>query len=107
MKIGAKKDGKLTAIQQRSHGTAGIALGAGVGRVAQALYECPNFSTEQYDVYTHAGPGAPWRAPGNVQGAFGLEQAIDEIAEKLGIDQNMLNINTITNYLKAEKKNGK
>ncbi len=86
LKIGAKKDGKLTAIQQRSHGTAGIALGAGVGRVAQALYECPNFSTEQYDVYTHAGPGAPWRAPGNVQGAFGLEQAIDEIAEKLGMD---------------------
>jgi xanthine dehydrogenase YagR molybdenum-binding subunit len=86
LKIGAAKDGKLTAIQQRSHGTAGVSLGAGVGRVAQALYECPNFSTEQYDVYTHAGPGAAWRAPGNVQGAFGVEQAIDEIAEKLGMD---------------------
>ncbi len=86
LKIGAKKDGKLTAIQQRSHGTAGVALGAGVGRVAQALYECPNFATEQYDVYTHAGPGAAWRAPGNVQGAYGVEQAVDEIAEKLGID---------------------
>lgn len=86
LKIGAKKDGKLTAIQQRSHGTAGVALGAGVGRVAQALYECPNFATEQYDVYTHAGPGAAWRAPGNVQGAYGVEQAIDEIAEKLGMD---------------------
>lgn len=86
LKIGAKKDGTLTAIQQKSHGTAGVALGAGVGRVAQALYECPNFSTEQYDVYTHAGPGAAWRAPGNVQGAFGVEQAIDEIAEKLGMD---------------------
>ena len=50
------------------------------------MYDCPNFSTEQYDVYTHAGPGAAWRAPGNVQGAFGVEQAIDEIAEKIGID---------------------
>ena len=39
LKIGAKKDGTLTAIQQRSHGTAGVALGAGVGRVAQILYE--------------------------------------------------------------------
>jgi len=86
LKVGAKKDGSLTAIQQKSHGTAGIALGAGVGRIAQALYECPNFSTEQYDVYTHAGPGAAWRAPGNVQGAFGVEQTIDEIAEKLNID---------------------
>lgn len=86
LKIGAKKDGKLTAIQQKSHGTAGVALGAGVGRIAQILYECPNFSTEQYDVYTNAGPGAAWRAPGNVQGAYGVEQAIDELAEKLGMD---------------------
>lgn len=86
LKIGAKKDGKLTAIQQRSHGTAGVALGAGVGRIAQVLYECPNFATEQYDVYTNAGPGAAWRAPGNVQGAYGVEQAIDELAEKLGMD---------------------
>ena len=86
LKIGAKKNGKLTAIQQRSHGTAGVALGAGVGRVAQVLYECPNFATEQYDVFTHAGPGAAWRAPGNVQGAYGVEQAIDELSEKLNMD---------------------
>lgn len=86
LKIGAKKNGELTAIQQRSHGTAGVSLGAGVGRIAQVMYECPNFATEQYDVYTNAGPGAAWRAPGNVQGAFGLEQAIDELAEKLGKD---------------------
>ena len=86
LKIGAKKDGTLTSIQQRSHGTAGVALGAGVGRIAQILYPCPNFATEQYDVLTNAGPGAAWRAPGNVQGAFGLEQAIDELAEKLKMD---------------------
>lgn len=86
LKIGAKKDGTLTSIEQKSHGTAGVGLGAGVGRVAQILYECPNFKTEQYDVLTHAGPGAAWRAPGNVQGAFGVEQAIDELAEKLEVD---------------------
>ncbi|HBH25443.1 MAG TPA: xanthine dehydrogenase family protein molybdopterin-binding subunit [Cytophagales bacterium] len=86
LKVGAKKDGKLTALQQKSHGTAGVGLGAGVGRIAQAMYECPNFSTEQYDVFTHAGPGAAWRAPGNVQGAFALEQLMDELAEKLDID---------------------
>lgn len=86
LKIGAKKDGSLTAIQQKSHGTAGVGLGAGVGRIAQVMYECPSFTTEQYDVFTHAGPGAAWRAPGNVQGAFGLEQAIDELAEKLNMD---------------------
>lgn len=86
LRIGAKMDGTLTAIKQVSHGTAGVALGAGVGRVAQGLYACPNFSTEQYDVLTHAGPGAAWRAPGNVQGAFGVEQAIDELADMIKMD---------------------
>ncbi len=86
LKIGAKKNGELTSIKQISHGTAGVALGAGVGRIAQIMYESPNFSTEQYDVFTHAGPGAAWRAPGNVQGAFALEQAMDELAEKLNMD---------------------
>ncbi len=86
LKIGVKKSGELIAIEQVSHGTAGVGLGAGVGRIAQVIYECPNFTTAQYDVLTNAGPGAPWRAPGNVQGAFGIEQAIDEIAHKLKMD---------------------
>lgn len=86
LKIGAKKDGTLTAIDLTSYGTAGAALGAGVGGVAQDMYDCPNFRTAQYDVFTHAGPGAAFRAPGNVQGCFSMEQAIDELAEKLGMD---------------------
>ena len=86
MKLGAKKEGTLTALKQLSYGTAGIGLGAGVGNIAQAMYECPNFKTEQYDVFTNAGPGAAFRAPGNVQGAFALEQLIDELAEKLDMD---------------------
>lgn len=86
LKIGAKRDGTLTAIQQLSHGTAGVGLGAGVGSIAQNLYHCPNFATEQYDVFTHFSPGAAWRAPGAVQGAFALESLIDEMAEKLNMD---------------------
>ena len=86
LKVGVKKNGELTAIEQKSHGTAGVGLGAGVGGVAQMMYKCPNFRTEQYDVFTHAGPGAAWRAPGAVQGIFGLEQMMDELAEKIGVD---------------------
>ncbi len=86
LKVGVKKNGELTAIEQKSHGTAGVGLGAGVGGVAQTMYTCPNFRTEQYDVFTHAGPGAAWRAPGAVQGIFGLEQILDELAEKIGMD---------------------
>jgi xanthine dehydrogenase YagR molybdenum-binding subunit len=86
LRIGARRDGTLTAISLLSYGTAGIAPGAGVGNIAQAMYECPNFEMAQYDVFTHAGPGCAMRAPGNVQGAFALEQSVDQLAEKLGLD---------------------
>ena len=86
LKMGFKNDGKITAIDLTSYGTAGVGLGAGVGRIAQDMYECPNFRTAQYDVFTHAGPGAAFRAPGNVQGVFSVEQMIDEAAERLGLD---------------------
>ena len=90
LKIGARKDGSLSAISLYTYGTAGTAIGAGVGNVAQSMYECPNFDIEQYDVFINAGPGCAMRAPGNVPGAFALEQAVDELAEKLAIDPLLL-----------------
>jgi xanthine dehydrogenase YagR molybdenum-binding subunit len=86
LKIGAKKDGTLTAVELRSGGTAGVAMGAGVGNVARSLYRCPNFYSEHYTVFTNAGPAKPFRAPGNVQGCFPVEQSMDELAEKLELD---------------------
>jgi len=86
LRIGAKRDGALTAISLSSFGTAGVGLGAGVGFNAELLYACPNFSGAQHDVFINAGPGCAMRAPGNTPGAFGLEIAIDELAERLAID---------------------
>ncbi|MDR3451961.1 MAG: xanthine dehydrogenase family protein molybdopterin-binding subunit [Rhodoferax sp.] len=86
LRIGARRDGTLMAISLRSRGTAGVTVGAGVGSNAQAMYECPNFDGAQYDVFTNAGPGCAMRGPGNTPGAWGLEQAIDELAGKLGMD---------------------
>ena len=87
VKAGAKKDGTLTAVHYTSHGSAGIAPGAGTAGPAGSLYaNNPNFKAEEYDVFTNAGPAAPLRAPGHSQGAFGIESAIDELAEKLGMD---------------------
>jgi xanthine dehydrogenase YagR molybdenum-binding subunit len=86
LKIGAKKDGTLTAMQLVSYGTAGVGTGAGSAGPTQNMYKCPNVHTEEYDVFTNAGPAAAMRAPGHPQGCFALEQAIDELAEKLGID---------------------
>jgi xanthine dehydrogenase YagR molybdenum-binding subunit len=86
VRIGARRDGSLTGISVLSYGTAGIALGGGVGNVAESLYACPNFESAQHDVFINAGAGCAMRAPGAVPGAWGLEQAIDELAERLGID---------------------
>jgi len=86
LRIGARHDGTLTAMSLLSYGTAGVELGAGVGNIAQAMYQCPNFEMGQHDVFTNAAPGCAMRAPGNVQGAFALEQLVDGLAEKLGLD---------------------
>jgi xanthine dehydrogenase YagR molybdenum-binding subunit len=86
LRIGARRDGTLTAISLQSYGSAGVALGAGVGFFAQGLYACPNFESSQYDVFINAGPGCAMRGPGNTPGAFAMEQAIDELAERLGLD---------------------
>lgn len=86
LRIGARRDGKLTAMSLLSYGTAGVELGAGVGTIAQAMYDCPNFTMAQHDVFIHAAPGCAMRAPGNVQGAFALEQLVDELAERLSLD---------------------
>jgi len=84
--LGAARDGALAAIDLVSHGTSGIATGAGVGWAAQRMFPAATVRTRQYDVFTHAGPGAAFRAPGMPQGVFALDQLVDELAERLGVD---------------------
>jgi xanthine dehydrogenase YagR molybdenum-binding subunit len=86
LKIGAKHDGTLTAIELTSYGTAGVGTGAGTAGPATNMYKCTNLLTEEYDVFVNAGPGAAFRAPGHPQGCFAFEQAIDEVAVKLNMD---------------------
>ena len=86
LKIGAKRDGTLQAMHLTSYGTAGVGTGAGTAGPVQNMYECPNCRTEEYDVFTNAGPGAAFRAPGHPPGCFALEQMMDELAEKLNMD---------------------
>ncbi|HET9099418.1 MAG TPA: xanthine dehydrogenase family protein molybdopterin-binding subunit [Acidobacteriaceae bacterium] len=86
LKIGAKKDGTLTAIHLISFGTAGCGTGAGCAGPASNLYQTASLHTEENDVFINAGPAAAFRAPGHPQGAFALEQTIDEMAEKLNME---------------------
>ena len=86
LRIGAKHDGTLTAIELVSYGTAGVGTGAGTAGPATNLYKCPNLLTEEYDVFINAGPGAAFRAPGHPPGCFAFEQLIDDLALKLDMD---------------------
>jgi len=90
VRLGAKRDGTLTAIAL----DAKLAIGAyqmggeasNVAGIYQKLYRCPNVCTEQTPVYIHAGPSVAFRAPGYVEGAFALESAMDELARALDMD---------------------
>ena len=87
IRLGATRDGTLTAVHHKSFGSPGIAGGAGTGGITAILYQnCPNLRIEDNNVLTNAGPQAPLRAPGWPQGAFGLESAVDEMAYKLNMD---------------------
>ena len=104
MRIGAKRDGALCALALDTYGTAGVGLGAGVGFIAQGMYACENFSIAQSDVFINAGPGCSMRAPGNVPGAFALEQAVDELAEKLDMDPLVLRDRIDPNPVRREER---
>jgi xanthine dehydrogenase YagR molybdenum-binding subunit len=87
IKLGARSDGTLTAIESTSLGSGGAyRYNAGTGTLAAYLYRCPNLHATDTTVYTNAGKARPMRAPGFPQGAWALEQAMDELAATLGMD---------------------
>ncbi len=86
LRIGAKKDGSITAIHLIAYGTAGCGTGAGCSGPAANLYKSVSLHTEENDVFINAGPASAMRAPGHPQGAFALEQTIDDLAVKLNMD---------------------
>ncbi len=89
LKVGAKKDGTLTAIEFESLSSAGNPSGGGAGIVdwvVKDLYACPNVRTKNLLAYINAGPSRPMRAPGHPQGAWAIEQMMDALAVELGID---------------------
>jgi xanthine dehydrogenase YagR molybdenum-binding subunit len=70
--------------------------------MAAYLYTCPNLRTEDTTVYTNAGKARPMRAPGFPQCAWALEQAMDELAQKLDIDPIELRLKNIAKELQVE-----
>ncbi len=89
VKMGATKDGKITAAQTSMVFEAGAYPGSPVGAGAMCIfapYNTENVLIDGYDVVVNKPKTAPYRAPGATNAAFGSETVIDELAEKLNID---------------------
>ncbi len=88
VKLGALKDGTLTAIKidvvsntgaYGGHG--GETLGAALGS-PMSVYRCANKQATGYAVYTNLVPGGGFRGYGASQTTFAIECAIDELARR-------------------------
>ncbi|MGC2412662.1 MAG: xanthine dehydrogenase family protein molybdopterin-binding subunit [Stellaceae bacterium] len=89
VKIGAKKDGHITAAQSILKYQAGAFPGSPVQQgciCGMAVYDFPNSLTVGYDVLSNRPKVAAYRAPGAPIGSFGIESCIDELAHALKID---------------------
>jgi len=92
LKIGAKKDGSLTAAQTLLYGDTGAYASLGVPVMTRATthscgpYLLPHSHSDCYAMYTNNPPSGAFRGFGVVQAAFGIENAMDMLAEKLKID---------------------
>jgi CO/xanthine dehydrogenase Mo-binding subunit len=89
IKLGAKRDGTLTALQ----GDVVFDTGAYAGSPLQigsilmgGYYRVPNLEIRGYEVLTHKAAAGAYRAPGAQQGTYAIESAIDELARKLELD---------------------
>ena len=92
MKVGARRDGTLTAMEVRvvsntgaygNHG--GETLYAACGE-AVAVYRCANKKVDGYTVYTNMVPAGAIRGYGMTQTIFAVECAMDEVARSLKMD---------------------
>src|SRR5262245_13706814 len=93
VKIGATKDGKITAVKASYRLQAGAFPGSPIrGAVGCALspYNIANVEITGFDVVTNRPKVAAYRAPGAPIGAFSVECVLDELATALGIDPLLL-----------------
>lgn len=89
IKIGAKKDGTITAADVELKYQAGAFPGSPIMpgcMCALAPYDLENANVVGYDVVVNRPKVVAYRAPGAPISAYAVECVIDEIAEKIGMD---------------------
>ncbi len=92
IKTGAKKDGKLTAVEATLYGDGGAYASLSDKVMTRATthatgpYEVPNAKIDCFAMYTNNVPSGAFRGFGVTQSAFAVEQNMDLLAEALAID---------------------
>ncbi|MEW5693678.1 MAG: xanthine dehydrogenase family protein molybdopterin-binding subunit [Candidatus Hydrogenedentota bacterium] len=91
MKIGARKDGKLTALKTTVYQSAGayadtaVHILIGATHNSTGVYEYPNCYLEGYSVYTNTPPVGAYRGYGHEETQFATERLMDILARKLNM----------------------
>ncbi|MFF0416303.1 molybdopterin-dependent oxidoreductase [Kitasatospora sp. NPDC004745] len=92
VKLGARADGTLTAIQFRvvsntgAYGNHGPAVMFHSVGESMGVYRAPHKKVDAYSVYTNGVPAGAFRGYGLGQVTFAVESAMDELARRLGVD---------------------
>jgi CO/xanthine dehydrogenase Mo-binding subunit len=87
LRAGARSDGTLTALEGEFVNAVGWAGWSGpTYGPMEMLYACGNVRTLTYGARLNTPPNAAFRAPGFVEGTFGLECLLDELAARLELD---------------------
>jgi len=93
VKLGAKKDGTLTAAKTELYGDTGAYASLGEKVLTRATthsagpYKIPHVHADCYAMYTNNPPAGAFRGFGVLQSAFAFETMMDKLAETLGLDR--------------------
>ncbi|MFN2281927.1 MAG: xanthine dehydrogenase family protein molybdopterin-binding subunit [Anaerolineales bacterium] len=91
-KLGARKDGTLTALQAEAYLDTGAyaSYGPAVAMISTETmtgsYRIPNVKVDSYVVYTNSPLSGAMRGFGSPQTHFAVESTLDILAEKIGLD---------------------
>jgi xanthine dehydrogenase YagR molybdenum-binding subunit len=87
LRAGARSDGTIVAFEGEFTNSVGWSgWNASTEGPMRMLYDCENVRTVTYGAKVNTPPMKAFRAPGFVEGTFGLECLIDELAARLDVD---------------------
>ena len=94
LKVGANRDGKITALKAKTYANLGGVLSTiapGIpttlyGRMLSGAYRIPNIHCQVTGVYTNTGMVDAYRGAGRPEATYVVERAVDLVARELELD---------------------